>query len=86
MSHVLGDVIEMSVTHEKRSGQDRRQLDLALPNEKERRRLVESRKTTIIEMSISDDEWASYFGTLGREADAHASEEATAVFERARVR
>lgn len=80
----------MSASSERRSGQDRRQLDLPPPGDKERRRLVESRKSTIVEMTISDDEWASYFGNVGRpagpaEKPGSAEEaDAAAVFERAR--
>lgn len=73
----------MAGSQEKRTGQDRRQLDLPLPCGKERRRLVESRKTTIIEMAISDDEWASYFGNVASKAESPPSEAVAAVFERA---
>ena len=84
ISCALGDVIEMTVTHERRCGQDRRQLDLPLPNDKERRRLVESRKTMIVEMAISDDEWANYFGGLVGKSESQVSDEAAAIFGRAR--
>ena len=80
----------MAVSQEKRTGQDRRQLDLPSTCEKERRRLVESRKTTIVEMAISDDEWASYFGSVASNVESNVesptSEAAAAVFERARGR
>lgn len=76
----------MAVSQEKRTGQDRRQLDLPPPCGRERRRLIESRKTAIIEMAISDDEWASYFGNVASTVESPTSKAATAVFERTRSR
>lgn len=58
----------MKLSYDRRTGQDRRQADLPLANNKERRRSVESRKPEIVEISISDDEWAHYFGNFGRAA------------------
>lgn len=52
----------MARSDDRRSGKDRRQTDLDLSNGKERRRSVESRKTEISEIAISEDEWLLYFG------------------------
>jgi hypothetical protein len=73
----------MTGSQEKRIGQDRRQLELPPPLTKERRRLVESRKPAIIEMAISDDEWASYFGNHASTVEHPDTDTAAAVFERA---
>ena len=52
----------MAQSKDRRSGKDRRLTDLDLANGKERRRSVESRKTEIDEIAISEDEWMHYFG------------------------
>jgi len=76
----------MPASSERRSGHDRRQFDEPPPGNKERRRLVESRKSTIVELTMSDDEWASYFGKIQGKVEHHAAdEEAATIFERARA-
>ena len=62
----------MKLSYDRRAGKDRRQADLPLVNNKERRRSVESRKPEIVEISISDDEWTRYFGNLVRVEKASA--------------
>ena len=62
----------MSLDYERRSGEDRRQEDGALPGNKERRRQVESRKPEIIEVELNDAEWEMHFGrkqVVGRAVD-----------------
>lgn len=62
----------MTVSSNRRSGWDRRQLDVDPPNAKERRRTIESRKLEIDEISISESEWLFYFGRPEiTEAGAH---------------
>ncbi len=53
----------MSDYHERRSGKDRRQVDIDLMGKIERRHTVESRKPEIIEIQLSDNDWKSLFGT-----------------------
>jgi hypothetical protein len=38
----------------------------------------------IVEMAISDDEWANYFGGLVGKSESQVSDEAAAIFGRAR--
>lgn len=43
---------------ERRSGKDRRRVDLRLPGEHERRRSVEPRKPEVRELELSESQWA----------------------------
>jgi len=62
----------MVQSFERRSGKDRRQIDVEPPLGCERRRSIESRKQEIVEISMSEVEWASYFGQLSQKVDALA--------------
>ena len=52
----------MESRYERRSGCDRRQADTAPSFNLERRRSIDSRKSIIDEISISEAEWINYFG------------------------
>lgn len=43
---------------ERRSGKDRRRVDLRLPGEPERRRSVEPRQPEVRELDLSESQWA----------------------------
>lgn len=43
---------------DRRSGKDRRRVDLRLPGEHERRRSVEPRKPEVRELDLSESQWA----------------------------
>jgi hypothetical protein len=43
---------------DRRSGKDRRRVDLRLPGEPERRRLVEPRKPEVQELDLTESQWA----------------------------
>lgn len=57
----------MGSTFERRSGCDRRQTDTVPSFKIERRRSIDSRKSIIDEISISETEWINYFGKYGRQ-------------------
>jgi hypothetical protein len=57
----------MGSTYERRTGCDRRQADTAPAFKLERRRSIDSRKSIIDEISISEAEWINYFGKYSRE-------------------
>ena len=44
---------------ERRTGEDRRKLDLVPPSKAERRRSVESRKPDVVEIEMSNSEWGA---------------------------
>lgn len=52
----------MSRVLERRTGQDRRQLDALAPGKMDRRRRVEARKPEIVEIELSETEWENLFG------------------------
>ncbi len=43
---------------ERRSGKDRRQKDVGGPNGRERRKSMEPRKPEVVELDLSESEWA----------------------------
>lgn len=51
----------MRVKTETRCGKERRTRDIDLPTGRDRRRQVERRKPLVVEVTISDAEWAFYF-------------------------
>lgn len=57
----------MGSTFERRSGCDRRQTDTVPSFNIERRRSIDSRKSIIDEISISETEWINYFGKYARQ-------------------
>ncbi|MES2959670.1 MAG: hypothetical protein V4792_15880 [Pseudomonadota bacterium] len=44
---------------DRRSGADRRKLDVVTPGKPERRRNVESRKPEVVELEMSNSEWGA---------------------------
>jgi hypothetical protein len=44
---------------ERRSGRDRRQVDVGPPGRSERRRAIEQRRPEVVELDMTDDDWAS---------------------------
>jgi hypothetical protein len=44
---------------DRRSGVDRRQVDKDPPGHRERRRHVEARKPEVVELDLSDSDWAA---------------------------
>ncbi len=52
----------MKHVHERRTGKDRRQRDVDLFGNMERRRRVEARKPEIVEIALSETEWEDQFG------------------------
>jgi len=44
---------------DRRSGADRRQVDKEPPSGRERRRHVEARKPDVVELDLSDSDWAT---------------------------
>ncbi len=53
----------MKHEHERRTGKDRRQRELVLLGNLERRRRVEARKPEIVEIALSETEWEDQFGS-----------------------
>jgi hypothetical protein len=47
---------------ERRSGVDRRRVDVSQPDKRERRRGVESRKPDVVELEMSNSEWSALMG------------------------
>ncbi len=52
----------MKDVHERRSGKDRRQRELDLLGNIERRKRVEARKLQAVEIALSETEWEDQFG------------------------
>ena len=46
-------------THERRSGIDRRKVDVDRPGRKERRRAIDPRKPEVVELDMSNSEWTA---------------------------
>ena len=77
----------MSPKQERRSGRDRRVLDLGAPVGKELRKKVEARKPEIVELELSETEWEEHFGGVGKAmkaAELQTSIEASEVLGRVR--
>jgi hypothetical protein len=72
----------MSKHFERRSGNDRRQQDIGPPGKIDRRKTVEARKPEIIEVELSETEWALLFGSAERATGP--SVEASEIFGRSR--
>jgi hypothetical protein len=51
-----------SPSTDRRSGTDRRDVDAPPPGQRERRRGLEARKPEVVELDMSDSEWAALSG------------------------
>ena len=49
-------------TTERRSGSDRRKVDMLPPGKVDRRRSVDSRKPEVVELDMSNSEWTALSG------------------------
>ena len=56
------DLVAKHRYRERRSGEDRRKLDQGPPGKHERRRSMEPRKPEVVELDMTDSEWAALNG------------------------